>query len=75
MFLTRKRTLATIYLVVLLLAAGNHYLAWNLTPGLDKKILAVIMFVGVVCGARFGSTTLAELKEYRTKQKQQRGGV
>ncbi len=72
MSLTKKRIVAGVYLVVLLLAAGNSYLHWNLTPGIEKKILAVITFIGVLCVARYGSSMLHEIEEYRAKQKQQR---
>lgn len=72
MSLTRKRIVAAIYLVVLLLAIGNHYLSWGLTGTLDKKILALVTFVGVICMALFGERMLQEIREYRAKQKLQR---
>lgn len=69
MSLTGKRIVAGVYVAVLLLTAGNRYLEWGLMPGFEKQILAVVMFIGVLCIARFGSSMLHEIEEYRDKQK------
>jgi hypothetical protein len=74
MTLTTKRIIAGIYSAVLLVAAGNNYLHWNLTPGLEKKILAVATFIGVLCAARFGPDLVRELEEHRAEQKRQQSG-
>jgi len=57
----QKRLLVGIYLVLLLVAAGNYYLEWGLVGAADRKVLAVVMFLGLVAMARFGPQLISEL--------------
>jgi hypothetical protein len=69
--LTEKRAAAGAYLSLLLFFAANRYLDWQLLGGgWDKKVLAVVQFVGVVLVARFGPALVEEIKEYRARNRQ-----
>ena len=63
--LNQKRLLAGIYLVVLLAAAGNHYLEWGLVGTADRKLVAVVMLVGLVSMARYGPHLIGELHAHQ----------
>src|SRR5690242_15218223 len=63
--LNQKRLLAGIYLVVLLAAAGNHYLEWGLVGAADRKFMAVVMLVGLVAMARYGPQLMDELHAHQ----------
>ena len=66
--LMQKRTLAGVYLAVLILCASSYYLGWELFGGADRKVLAIVTFVGVVASARYGPALLQEIREYRRRQ-------
>jgi hypothetical protein len=37
-----------VWLVAALIAAGNHYLAWGIFGGADRKVLAIVFGVGML---------------------------
>ena len=65
--LNQKRLLIGIYLVVLLAAAGNHYLEWGLVGPADRKCMAAVMLVGLVSMARFGPQLMSELHAHQAE--------
>jgi Flp pilus assembly protein protease CpaA len=65
--LTQKRLTAGAYLVLLAFCAGSYYLGWNLFGGADRKVLAAVMFLGVVMVARYGPAFVEELRAYRER--------
>src|SRR5690349_18236000 len=67
--LLQIRWLAAAYLALLLLAAGNHYLEWGLAGSADRKILAVVTFVGFVVMARYGSSLLRMLEDHKAAER------
>ena len=59
----QKRIVAGIYLAVLLLTAGNHYLEWGLFGDSAKAVQAVVVLVGVLAMARYLPEFQREMEE------------
>ena len=71
--LTTKRVLAGCYTGALCLCALSYYLGWNLFGGFDRKVLAVVTFVGVVLAHRYGRDLISELAADRDRRGDGRG--
>jgi uncharacterized membrane protein required for colicin V production len=67
--LDQKRVIAGIYLVMLIICAGSYYLGWGLFRGADRKVLAVVTFVGLLVAAKYGPALVEELREYRRRNR------
>jgi hypothetical protein len=67
--LGQKRAIAGIYVVLLIICAGSSYLGWGLFRGADGKVLAVVIFVGVLVTAKYGPALVEELREYRRRSR------
>ena len=66
--LAQKRVIAAVYLAVLVPCAMSYYLGWQLFGGADRKVLAVVTFVGALAGACYGPALVAEIRDYRRRQ-------
>jgi hypothetical protein len=67
--LTQKRLTAGAYLALLVVCAGSYYLGWNLFGGADRKVLAAVMFLGVIVVARYGPAFVDELRAHRERER------
>ena len=67
--LGQKCVIAGIYLAMLVICAGSYYLSWGLFRGADRKVLAVVTFVGVLVAAKYGPALVEELREYRRRSR------
>jgi hypothetical protein len=61
--LNQKRVVAGIYLVVLLVAAGNEFLEWGFFGDSAKAVRAIVVFVGILAVARFMPGLQREMEE------------
>jgi len=46
----------------------SYYLGWQLFGGADRKILALVTFVGALAGACYGPALVSEIRDYRRRQ-------
>ena len=61
------RIAAAGYLVVLATCVGSYYLQWRLFGGADRKVLAVVVFIGVLVTAKYGTILVEESRQYRVR--------
>ena len=60
--LRRKRVVAGIWLVAALFAAGNHFLEWGLFGDAGRKVLAIVIGVGMLGHLLFGPRLEQEVR-------------
>ena len=66
----QKRLIAGIYLLVLLLVAGNRYLEWGILGQADRAALAVVTLLGVIAMGRFGPAMMEEMQAHEAAQRE-----
>lgn len=67
---TQMRIAAAGYLVVLATCVGSYYLQWRLFGGADRKVLAVVVFIGVLVTAKYGTILVEESRQYRARRRE-----